>query len=872
MEKQYNHQESEQLAQRTWEQEQTYKAANNPGPLYSIDTPPPTVSGSLHIGHIFSYTQTDIIARYKRMNGFSVFYPFGFDDNGLPTERYVEQKLNIQSHSMSRSEFIKLCLQETKGIEEQFKHLWQRMGLSVDWDLCYSTISDQARKLSQESFIALYNKGFIYRTYEPALYCTNCRTSVAQAELDDAQKPSFFNDIVFQDFKGNDLIIGTTRPELLPACVALLYNPADERYTYLKGSQATVPLYGFKVPVLEDESVSIEKGTGLVMCCTFGDKTDILWYKKFKLPYKQVIGLDGKWVESTGPLAGLRTQNAREKVLEELRAQNLLLRQQAITHNVNVHERCKKEIEYIALSQWFLNILNHKQALIEQADSIAWHPAFMKTRYVNWVENVSWDWCLSRQRSFGIPFPVWHCLDCKTILLAQQDQLPVDPQETPYKGTCTNCSSTNIVADTDVMDTWNTSSLTPYLCYLYYQQSLPLDMVRQAHHERLLESPTPPPLALTLREASGVNARLPAGALAQAGSKGADGDNPFTSNTPPDFIPMSMRPQAHDIIRTWAFYTIIKSWMHHGTVPWNDIVISGHVLSDAKEKLSKSKGNNKLAPETLLEQYPADVIRYWTASGSLGHDVAFSENQLKIGQRLVTKLWNAFRFVAEHGAAQDINLETSSLGTINEWLLNNASECFDSYKNYFEQHEFGIALTQIERFFWNDFCDNYLELVKDQLFNPANYDAQAVAATRWTLYHVGLRILQMYAPYLPHITETLYKEMYQKNVGTPSLHQTRFAQIQTPYVFTASAEQLTLLIGYISQVRALKSKQQLSLKVPLATLTICMPEGVTIEHLKAHEQLLKGITHATTVIYKPQAEFDTSMRQEGEDWHATVSL
>jgi valyl-tRNA synthetase len=376
----YDHIKSEQSAQQKWQKEQTYKAELNPGPLYSIDTPPPTVSGALHIGHIFSYTQTDIIARFKRMSGFSVWYPFGFDDNGLPTERFVEKKRGISAHTMTRSAFIALCLEETHMVELQFKELWQRMGLSVDWDMCYSTISPSVRKISQESFIRLFNKGFIYRSYEPALYCPTCHTSVAQAELDDAQKPSQFNTIVFKASDGSDLLIATTRPELLPACVAVFYHPSDIRYQHLKGLKAKVPLFDIEVPILTDDHVDPQKGTGLVMCCTFGDKQDIAWYKQFKLPYKQVIDLEGRWKENTGFLAGLKATQARSTVVEKLKEQGLLKEQKSITHVVNVHERCKQEIEYIALSQWFLNILDHKNTFLELAETIDWYPTFMKTR------------------------------------------------------------------------------------------------------------------------------------------------------------------------------------------------------------------------------------------------------------------------------------------------------------------------------------------------------------------------------------------------------------------------------------------------------------------------------------------------------------
>jgi len=374
MDKRYNHEEYQKIAKQKWQEEKTYSLESNPGDLYSIDTPPPTVSGTLHIGHIFSYTQTDIIARYKRMSGYSVFYPFGFDDNGLPTERYVEKKRKISSIQMPREEFIKICLEETHEAEKKFKELWQQIGISADWDSCYSTISTQVRKISQESFIELYKKGFIYRKKEPALYCTTCFTSVAQAELDDLEVSTQFNDIQFLATNGEKLIIGTTRPELLPSCVALVYNPADPKYQHLKGTKAIVPIFNYEVPILEDELVDMQKGTGLVMVCTFGDKNDIAWFKKFNLPYRQSIGLNGKWTEITGPLQGLKVHAAREKILQLLKEQNLLLNQKPVTHSVNVHERCKKEIEYILLSQWFIKILEFKDKFIELGNQINWHP------------------------------------------------------------------------------------------------------------------------------------------------------------------------------------------------------------------------------------------------------------------------------------------------------------------------------------------------------------------------------------------------------------------------------------------------------------------------------------------------------------------
>lgn len=819
MEKKYDHLLAEPQAQQLWAEQNVYAAHQNPGKIYSVDTPPPTVSGSLHIGHIFSYTQTDIIARYKRMSGYSVFYPFGFDDNGLPTERFVEKAHNIGAHTLTRSAFIDLCLQETVKVEEQFKNLWQRIGLSVDWSLCYSTIDKNTRKISQASFIELLKKDFVYRKNEPALYCTACRTTVAQAELDDAEKASQFNTIKFQTTDGEELFIATTRPELLPSCVTLFYHPDDCRYQHLKNKQAIVPIFGQKITILEDTDVDPAKGTGLVMCCTFGDKTDISWYKKYHLKYKQSIGRDGKFTQDAGPLAGLSVLAAREKVLTLLKEQNYITEQKAITHSVNIHDRCKREIEYLVLPQWFLKILPYKQNFIELGEQINWYPSFMKSRYKNWVENLNWDWCLSRQRFYGIPFPVWHCTNCAEIIVPKLEELPIDPQEMGYNKPCSQCAQNNIVPDTDVMDTWNTSSITPYICLSLYTKN----------NNTLFSEPT-------------------------------------------DFLPMSMRPQAHDIIRTWAFYTIVKSWMHNAQIPWKDIVISGHVLSSQKDKISKSQGNSPLSPENLLTNYSADAIRYWTASGTLGHDIAFSETQLAIGQRLLVKLWNAFRFAQPYLETFSAQADApKNVGAVNEWILHSASITYKNYTNYFEQQEFSLALDSIEKFFWQNFCDNYLEFIKDQLTNPDKYSAEHVQATLWTLYTVGLRILQLYSPFVPHITETLYQSLYKKHVKAISIHQTRYNQTQLELSFPESDSLMQIILDLTAQVRKIKSENQLSLKTDLVLLTLNNRNNVILDSLKQQELLIMGVTRALKITYAVDGNEATSLSQNTEGWQAVIN-
>jgi len=789
---------------------------NQSRPLYSVDTPPPTVSGALHIGHIFSYTQTDIIVRYHRMNGFEIFYPFGFDDNGLATERFVEKKRNIRSHMMSRADFIQNCLEETAVAEKQFKELWQHIGLSVDWQAEYSTIDQRSRTISQRSFIELYKKGYAYRRNKPAPFCTCCRTSVAQAELDDAEKQTIFYDIAFTDESGHEYIIATTRPELLYSCVAVLFNPQDTRYNKLAISQLLVPLYARSVPLIADEKVLIEKGSGLVMCCTFGDSTDVEWAAKYNLPYIQSIGRDGKFVAQTAFLAGKNVEGAREIIVSKLQNCQLIRAQKAITHTVHIHERCKNPIEYISLMQWFLQVTPYKQDFLACADQIEWYPAFMKSRYRNWVENINWDWCLSRQRLYGIPFPVWHCSACETVILAQRDQLPIDPQETPYIGNCPSCGSDAIVADTDIMDTWNTSSLTPYICKSIYENST---------------------------------------------------DTVF--DTKSNFLPMGMRPQAHDIIRTWAFYTIVKAWMHSKTLPWKEIVISGHVLSTDKQKISKSVGNSPLIPENLLAQYSADAVRYWTATGALGQDTAFSDTQLRAGNRLVVKLWNAFRFIEEHFSPQETSYDNYP---VHAWILHRASQSYDQYVKAFEKREPSIALEHIDTFFWHDVCDTYLEIIKDQLFKPELYAAEEVAATRYTLYLLGLRIIQLYAPFVPYVCEELYQNVYRLFDKKTSIHTTDFVAIQKPFSDEHACAQMKIVQKIVISVRRMKSQSQLSLKTPLVELLIGFEQADDIALVEKLTHIIAGVCCAQKVVLSSHATFTDHVCQEAEMYRMGIII
>ncbi len=817
MDKRYDHIQCEKQQQDLWAQKKVYQFdPANSGEVFSIDTPPPTISGKLHIGHIFSYTQTDLIARFRRMQGRNVFYPMGYDDNGLPTELYVEKKNKVRGGAMKRSEFVALCIKETELAADMYKDVWQRMGISADWDRSYSTIAPKAQRVAQHSFVELYAKGLIYRRSEPAIYCTSCRTSTAQALLETADIKSTFNTIVFKDHNGSPVHIATTRPELLPACVAVFYHPDDARFAHLNGTMLTTSYFGKQVPVMPDESVDPEKGTGIVMCCTFGDQKDIEWYKKHQLPFVQIIDFDGKWLPNSGPLAGLKVHEARKTMIDLLKASGELIEQKEITHAVHVDERCKKEIEFLILEQWFVKILPYKQDFLDLADQIVWKPAFMKSRYREWVSGLSWDWCISRQRFFGIPFPVWHCQDCRHMIVATPEMLPIDPQETEYPGkVCPQCKSTNLKADTDVMDTWNTSALSPQ-----------------------------------------INAGWP-------------------DNNGPVGLPMSMRPQAHDIIRTWAFYTIARSYAHTGMIPWKEIIISGHALAGRGEKFSKSAGNALLDPINLLQAYSADSVRYWAASGKLGVDILFSEEQLKIGQRLSTKLWNAFKFCHEHISSANIRKPKNHVPTdaVNKWLCHRMNQTYTEYLKAFDAYEYHHALEVVEKLFWNDFCDNYLELIKDRLFNPDKYDASVNADTIATLYEVGLAILKMFAPIMPHITETLFGYIYAQTENAPSLHATTFTpERYAHYHYADDAEIMDRIVEVVSAVRKLKSENQVSLKTPIEVLSLSASDTALLKKIQEHETLIKGVTLAVHIKTSHLITEENVMVEVDGVWHAAISM
>lgn len=710
--------------------------------IYSIDTPPPTVSGAMHMGHAFSYSQEDFIARYKRMAGFNVFYPFGTDDNGLPTEKLIQNLKNVKSTDFSRYDFIKLCLETLKEITPKFIQDWKNLGVSCDYNIYYSTINRHSQKISQKSFIDLYEKGLIYKEEFPTIWDTVFQTPVAQAELEDKELPTLFSTLKFTI--GNLILpIATTRPELLGACVAVFVNPKDKRYKKLIGKKAKVPIFNHEVPIIADESADIEKGTGVLMICSYGDKYDVDAIKRHKLSPKVVLNKDGTL--NINPYKGLSIKEARKKILEDLKSKNLIIEQKQISHIVNVFEKSGNEIEFIPTEQWFIKILDKKKQLISQGNKISWFPEFMFKRYQNWINGLDWDWSISRERHFGIPIPAWICPKCKSIILPKESELPIDPVQ--IKKTCPicNCEAT---PETKVLDTWATSSLTPQI----------------------------------------------ASALV---------DNKIK-------IPYNLRPQAHDIIRTWAFYTIVKSLYHNSSIPWKDITISGFVTLGG-EKMSKSKGN-VIKPQDIMEKYGSDALRFWAASSKLGDDMAYQEKDLVTGNKFITKLFNASRFVFMN-LSDFKGKKPKKLEKLDELFLQKLSILVNDSTKNFDNYEYSKVKSDVERFFWKDFCDNYLELVKGRVYKGSG---DKKLSAQYTLYKSLLTIIKLLAPIMPFITEEIYQNHFKKTEKEKSIHLSEWPKAGKE----KSKGNWEKIKEIIFEVRQFKSDKHLPLNAELKSITL----------------------------------------------------
>ena len=780
--KRYRPQETEPRLQARWQLSDIYKFERlAEGPVYAIDTPPATVSGKLHMGHVYSYSHADFMARFWRMNGRRVFYPMGYDDNGLPTERLLENQLRATASQIGRQAFIQQCLRLGETIERDYETLWRRLGLSVDWSYTYRTIEDGTRLLAQASFIDLYQKNLAYRQEAPAIWCPECGTAIAQAELNEIERESVFVTVHFHLEGGMSLPIATTRPELLAACVAVFVHPGDDRYRSFIGCNVSVPLYGNQVPVLQDTGADPETGTGAVMCCTFGDAADVAWWRSHNLPLVSVIDRNGRMTLGSGLLKGLSVPEARRQIVKALDERGLITDRRPADQSVRVHDRCDTPVEYIVAPQWFIRVLDFKSRWLELGDEITWHPPHMKARYIEWIENLHWDWCISRQRHFGIPFPVWFCGGCGKITVAPEAELPLDPLDTYPRARCI-CGAKEWVADTDVMDTWATSSLSP---------------------------------------------QIAAGWLC---------DNELYQ----DVYPMTMRTQSHEIIRTWTFYTIVKSHHHFGQIPWKEICISGWGLApEGTGKISKSRGGEPAAPMDIIEKYSADAVRYWAAGTGFGKDTVISEGRIQAGDKLVTKLWNVARFGERFLQGYGPHVVPPYLTPADRWILSRTQRLILRVTGFFQNYQYALARSETESFFWRDLADNYLEMAKRRLYGETGTET---GGAQYTLNHVLRTCIQLFAPFLPYVTDEIYAGMFARN--GESIHTSTWPSVN-PRLLDERAETTgSLLVEIATAVRRYKSNANLSLSAPLKRLQLAVEDQALSLSLKEAEADLTSITRA----------------------------
>ena len=807
--------------------------------VYSIDTPPPTASGSLHVGHMFSYTQTDVIARYQRMSGKNVFYPLGWDDNGLPTERRVQNYYGVRCEPgrpyvegyrppekpaknqrdwdvVSRQNFIELCEELAVEDEKVFEHLFSTLGLSVDWNRTYRTIDAHSRKVSQLAFLKDYEAGNAYMAEAPTMWDVTFRTAVAQAELEDREREGAYHRVSFHRPDGEKVFIETTRPELLPACVALVAHPDDERYQHLFGTTVRSPLFDVEVEVKAHALAKPDKGSGIAMICTFGDLTDVTWWRELDLPTRALIGRDGRfqaeqpeWIADGTPaeryaeVAGKTVFSAQKAVVDMLRESGDLDGEpKKIMHPVNFYEKGDKPLEVVTSRQWYIRNggrdAERRDVLIQRGREMAWHPSFMRSRYENWIEGLNGDWLISRQRFFGVPFPVWYPLDAagepdyEHPVLPSPEQLPVDPAADTAPGYTEEQRDqpSGFMADPDVLDTWATSSLTPQI------------------------------------------------------ATGWGVDEELHAKT----FPMDLRPQGHDIIRTWLFSTVVRAETLAGSVPWTNTALSGWILDPDRKKMSKSKGN-VVVPTDVLEKYGADAVRYWAASARLGADTAYDEGQMKIGRRLAIKLLNASKFVLAQGVTEasvlgsgtDASVVTNGL---DRSLLAQLSTVVERATAAFREYEYARALQLIESFFWT-FTDDYVELVKDRAYGSRGEEAQASvhAALATTLDTV----LRLFAPFIPFATEEVWSWW-----RTGSVHRASWP-VTDGYAGLAAEgdpEVLTVVGEALSGLRKSKSEAKVKQRTAVLSATVSAP-ATQLEQLRAGLDDLKAAGNAADLTLSP---------------------
>jgi valyl-tRNA synthetase len=762
--------------QKKWEEEDIYRFDWNDKtkPTYSIDTPPPYPSGEFHMGNALNWCYFDFVARYKRMRGYNVYFPQGWDCHGLPTEVRAEKVFNIKKGDLPPEKFIELCVKLTTEYIEKMKTTMKKVGYSIDWHLEYRTMNPEYYRKTQLSFILLYKKGFLYRTEHPVNWCPRCETAIAEAEVEYVEKTGEMVYLKFATEVGN-LLIATTRPELIPACVGIAVHPDDQRYVKYVGKMAEIPLFGRKVPVLADEKVDPKFGTGAVMICTFGDKTDVYWQKRYNLPVIKAIAENGAMTSAAGKYKGLTVEESKKAIIADLEKAGLIEKREPLSQRVGTCWRCHTPVEIISKLQWFMNTRALADEVVAWTEKISWIPEFAKYRMLDWTRSLDWDWVISRQRIFATPIPAWYCKQCGNIVVAEETWLPVDPRTTNPSGLkCQKCGSNDFIGESDVMDTWMDSSIT-----------------------------------------CAVHAGWP--------------DNLETFNR---LFPADLQPNGTDIIRTWDYYLMVRHLALFGQAPYKIVLINGMVRGTDGRMMHKSYGNYVEAQE-VIAKYGADALRQWAAGGgATGSDIPFRWEDVEYGWKFIVKLWNAARFASLQLKDYNPKVGKVELTLLDKWLISKLEETTKNVTEAFENFQFNLAIEAIRTFTWHILCDQYIETVKHRLYRPEQHGEKSRLAVQYTLYNAIYRVLQLLAPICPHITEELYQLIYAEEKGYTSIHLSPWPTVNEALIDKTVEEQGNLTITVIEEIRRAKAKNKLPLNAPIKRLVIFAEEDKAAETLR----------------------------------------
>jgi valyl-tRNA synthetase len=778
--------------QKNWQEQKIYhfdfSSSKTP---FSIDVPPRYASGPLHAGHAVHYTHIDFAARYKRMKGFNVFFPLCFDVNGIPIEERVEKKLGITRKDIDRHEFIKLCSEFAEKNIKIMTDQFNLLGESMDPSIYYQTNAEYYRRITQISFIELYNKELIYKGKFPVNWCPRCMTAMADAEVTYTDRKTKINTIKFyfkdipsnqvykyhsigKDEKGSYVEIATTRPEMLPSCQLVAVHPTDERAPWLIGQVLIVPVFDKEVKIVEDEAVDPEFGSGIVMICTVGDKEDLNWVFKYKLPIEMSINEEGKMTEICGIYQGMKIKDARDKIIEDMKKENILLKSEPLDQNVGVCWRCKTPIEFVNAEQYFLKTTDFKDMVLKKSNEMNWFPEFMKIRLEDWVNSLEWDWVISRQRYFATPIPLWECEKCDEVVVARPEDCYIDPTiDLPHVEKCSKCGG-KLIGSQDVFDTWMDSSISPLYNTFWY---------RDDKIFRLL-------------------------------------------------YPMSLRPQAHDIIRTWAFYTILRCSLLTEEKPFENIMMGGFILSEDGTPMHASLGN-VIDPINIINKYGTDAFRCYAASCALGEDNPFRTKDVIRGVKLLRKIWNVQQFISN--VIKDNKpkkLDKESLISIDKWILTKYSKLVDKCSKQMENYDYSQAMKNVEYFLWHELADHYIEMVKSSI-----YENKDIESIKYSLYTVGLGVLKLFAPFIPHVTEEIFNDIYKKFEKDKSIHLSSWPE--SILIEEENEKSGEIVKEYISQVRSWKSEQGIALNSPVNTIATYAKKGF-INYYIENESIIKN--------------------------------